>query len=202
MPNLPNRARRLAVAANPELARQQEFVELPPLPKLAIKPHIWDGQERFSSNTDTTCRVCGVTCQTDSVIQADKRSLRYTYTDAYNVQIQSLTELGCPIFVGQVAGKVLAVEGQVKGVRTVLVEHDTRVSSVEERLLQLEQDNQQLRAQLQVAQTIDVTQILAWMQQFVGQDKQLPEFLDVEFESVAEKQGLLLGQDADSSSTE
>ena len=174
-----------------------EYKELPPLPKLGIKPHVWDGQEKFSSSFDKTCRVCGVTCKTDSVIQADKRSLRYTYTDAYNVQIQSLTELGCPTFVGQVAGKVLAVETQVKGVRSVLVGVDTRVSSVEERLLQLEQQNQQLQAQLQIAQSVDVTALLAWMQQFVGPDKQLTDFIDVEFmpENVAEKQGLLLVDD-------
>jgi hypothetical protein len=104
------------------------------------KAHQW-GSPDFGS-TSKVCRVCGVELVSSGGItgniQADRKNLKYQYRDAYGVFIESMHELPCPVFIGQLGG---AVAGTTHRVRKLT----NRVETIDERVARLEQENAALR---------------------------------------------------------
>jgi hypothetical protein len=100
------------------------------------KQHIWEGS--LYGNGSKTCTVCGVTLKNPDNIQVDRKSLKFQYVDAYNVSIESLKELPCPTFVGNLGGGVATNTHRTRKLTG-------RVESIDERLARLEGENQALR---------------------------------------------------------
>lgn len=133
------------------LTYQGESFKVTPAPPAAQnpdKPHVWMSDW---GDGGSTCRVCGVTVKgLNSLagdIQADRPSFKYRYQDAYGVAIETLTELPCPVFVGQLGG---AVAGTTHRVRKLT----GKVESIEERVTRLESENNELRLQASRRQEI------------------------------------------------
>lgn len=106
------------------------------------KPHRWEAA--LFGNGESTCKVCGVTQSGGPAmgnIQADRPSLKYKYTDAYGVSIESLTELPCPVFIGHMGGAVAGTTHRVRKLKG-------QVESIEERLARLEDENANLRIEV------------------------------------------------------
>ena len=126
---------------------QGESFKTTPTPPAALnpdKPHVWGGADLFGRG-ERACRVCGVTCGSlnnpaAGDIQTDRPSFKYRYTDAYGVSIETMTELPCPVFVGQLGG---AVAGTTHRVRKLT----GKVEGIDERVTRLEEENQDLRVQ-------------------------------------------------------
>lgn len=94
------------------------------------KEHIWESGWGGGSQT---CKTCGVTMESE-IIYADKRSLAYTYTDAYGVSIKTLKPLPCPVFVGDLGGGVAENTYRTRKLTG-------RVESIDERVERLESEN-------------------------------------------------------------
>lgn len=123
------------------------------------KAHVWGGGGFGDSGY--TCTVCGVSMRATGLagdLQVDRPSLGFRYTDAYGVTIDSLTELPCPVFIGQMGG---AVAGTTHRVRKL----SNKVETIEERVTRLEAENTRFREVTDHRQQ----EALALLQQLVAQ---------------------------------
>ena len=135
------------------------------------KPHIWisDGLG-INSNT---CKVCGCTRTGGGLwgnIRADKPSMPYQYTDAYGVSIQSMHDLPCPLFIGDMGGAVAGTTHRVRKLKGQVEHMDTRVETMDDRLNRLELENIFLREQSARRQEV----ALSLLGRLVAAAEQLP----------------------------
>lgn len=106
------------------------------------------------------CRVCGVSERTDKLIRADRKGMKYHYTDAYGIQMTSMVPLSCPTFLGDVPGAVGEAKQRVRKL-------DNQMTGVLDRLAKVEAQNRELREQLESKIELDVTNLVQWLGQMV-----------------------------------
>jgi hypothetical protein len=140
-------------------------------------PHDWTGAIRGGSihaarhapdwinggNTDgPTCAACGVTLL-NKYIRPDRQGMSFRYRDALGREIISLVELGCPTFLGDVAGAAAESKQRIRGLDGRVDHVLDRVDTVEDRLARLEAENAELRAKVDARPEIDVTEMVEWL---------------------------------------
>jgi len=103
------------------------------------KEHVWEDQ--FLGNGEKTCTRCGVTMGNPMSINVTKKSLTYTYTDAYGVKISSLKELPCPLFVGDYGGGIANNTHRTRVLRKDVNGVSGEVEALRERMRLLEARN-------------------------------------------------------------
>jgi hypothetical protein len=103
------------------------------------KKHVWESE--LLGNGEKTCARCGVTMHNPLSVNVSKKSLSYTYTDAYGVQISSLKELPCPLFVGDVGGGIANNTYRTRTLRKDLNDVGSEVDVLKERMRLLEERN-------------------------------------------------------------
>ena len=103
------------------------------------------------------CIVCGVTIRKD-LIRPDRKGMNFHYVDAYGLQLSSMIELDCPVFIGDTNGAIGEAKQRVRG-------HDVILETVDARLNRLEQHNQYLQEQLEAKIQLDVNGLVAWLSQ-------------------------------------
>jgi len=114
------------------------------------KPHVWEA-DLYSGTSRKTCKICGVTVEGGpgwGNIDVGKKGLLYTYTDVYNVSIQSMKQLSCPVFIGQTGGAIAEVKENVRHIQHDAFQISNRMDSAEERVARLEGEIASLRQQL------------------------------------------------------
>lgn len=133
-------------------------------PPAARQPDWLNDGSLDGGNGGRTCAVCGVTERT-RLIRADRKGMDYHYVDAYGVAMSSLVPLGCPTFLGDVAGAAAETKQRV---RNLDAQHET----MDARMTRLEQDNAYLRAKLEEKITVDVTGLVEWLAQVAALSNQ------------------------------
>ncbi len=109
------------------------------------KAHEWE-YDLFSSG-EKTCKVCGVSMQGEMNNFIDKKSMKYVYRDAYGVTISSLTELPCPLFVGDLGGGVANNTYRGRKLEGRVQDLDGDLQEMRERMKRLEDENALLARQ-------------------------------------------------------
>jgi len=93
------------------------------------KKHVWTSEMGISGST---CEICGVTRV--SLMNVGKPGMTFQYTDAYGIQIQSMKDLPCPLFVGDLGGGIANNTYAIRKLKG-------QVETIDERLVRLEAAN-------------------------------------------------------------
>jgi hypothetical protein len=115
----------------------------------ANEQHVWIAAD-FGSN-DLLCRVCGVTWER-SLIRVDRTmgngKQQFHYRDAHHQPITSFEELSCPLYLGDANSASAYAKDQVRKVRGRVDTVEVHLGTVDERLNQLQADNDFLRQRI------------------------------------------------------
>lgn len=158
----------------------------------ANQKHVWDSGNPNSpgwlNNTEgRTCVICGVTeLWPSKLIRADRAradgSQQIHYVDAHGQAITALEELSCPTYLGDPGSAAAYAKDQVRKVRGRVDTVEEHLGTVDERLNQLQADNEFFRQRiletprLNAEMVADALVILATRQ---GQTPQLAEQLRI-----------------------
>jgi len=88
---------------------------------------------------------------------------KFHYSDAAGRQINTMVELGCPVFVGDTNGTLAETKDKVRHVGSRVDGVENRVDSVEDRLSALETENAELRTRLDAKIELDVSGLVEWL---------------------------------------
>ena len=131
----------------------------------ANQKHVWDSGSPNSpdwlNNTDgRTCVICGVTeLFAGKLILVDRKradgSQQIHYVDAHGQKIVALEELSCPTYLGDPGSAAAYAKDQVRKVRGRVDTVEEHLGTVDDRLNQLQADNEFFRQRLLEAPRLD-----------------------------------------------
>lgn len=124
--------------------------------------HIWDTGWLNHPNGERTCKVCGVTEETNTT-RADRvrgnGSPTINYRDMHGKAIVSFEELSCPVYLGDANSTAAMTKDQVRKVRGRVDDVEDVLDTVGERLAQLEADNEFFRGRLLSQPVLDAQMV-------------------------------------------
>lgn len=121
--------------------------------------HVWGDPDPFDG--EKTCRVCGVTLLPNLVMADRKGAKQFNYRDAQNQVITVLEELSCPVYNGSPNAAAATAKEHVRQVKGRVTKVESTLEVVDDRLLQLEIENQDLRNMLAQQQPVLTAELVA-----------------------------------------
>lgn len=152
----------------------------------ANQKHVWNSgssnsPDWLNASDGRTCVICGVTeLRAGQLILVDRKradgSQQIHYVDAHGQKIVALEELSCPTYIGDPGSAAAYAKDQVRKVRGRVDTMEEHLGTVDDRLNQLQADNDFFRQRLLEAPRLDSTMVVEALKTLLmGQEPKLVE---------------------------